>query len=141
MVPRYDLDLTKVQFQKTYGDITLYGTWFGKDRRPALVLMPTFRIGEVRVTPCVVPLATAFQWAPETGAPRHAARISRMFAESLGLSPHNPMTCMRITTIIRDHIGDLICMPPKPDDKVAVADIIRTDEHGRQHHSEVTENV
>ncbi len=141
MTPQFDLDLTKVHFQRTYGDITLFGSWFGQDRRPALVLMPTHRIGWSGVVPCVVPLASAWKWAPETGDPAHAARISLMFAERLSLTPHNPMTCMRITTIVRDAIGDLLTIPPKPTETVVVADAIRTDEDGKQHHSEVVEHV
>lgn len=141
MTPQYDLDLTQVHFQRTFGDITLFGTWFGEQRRPALVLLPTYMIGYAGVVPCVVPLASAWKWAEETGDPRHAARISRMFAQSLSLSPDNIATLMRITTIIRDHIGDLIAIPPKPTECRVVADAIRTDEDGRQHHSEVIEHV
>lgn len=141
MTPQFDLDLTQVHFLRTYGDITLYGTWFGKDRNPALVLMPTYLIGRPRVVPCVVPLASAWKWAPETGDPAHAARVSLMFAERLTLTPHNPMTLMRITTIIRDAIGDLLHIPPKPTEGVVVADAIRTDEYGREHHSEVIEHA
>lgn len=143
MTPRYDLDLTQVHFQQTYGDITLFGTWFGEQRRPALVLMPTFAIGQdvIRVTPCVVPLASAWCWDRERGDPRHCARISIMFAQSLGLSAHNSATLMRITTIIQDNLGELLGMPPKPTEALVVADAIRTDEYGREHHSEVIENV
>lgn len=140
MTPQYDLDLTQVAFEKHYGDITIFGTWFGKDRRPALVLMPTAYIGVPGVTPCVVPLSHAWRWT-DIGEPQHCARVSVMFAESLGLSPHNIPTLMRITSIIRDHVGDLLMIPPKPTERVVVADAVRTDQDGREHHSEVFAHV
>lgn len=143
MTPQFDLDLTQVHFQRTYGDITLYGTWFGEHRRPALVLIPTYLIGldRYKVVPCVVPLANAYLWAKETGDPRHCARVSKMFAEHLSLTAHNAMTLMRITTIIQDNLGELLAIPPKPAETYVAADAIRTDEHGKQHHAEILDHV
>lgn len=140
MTPRYDLDLTQVQFEHRYGDITLFGTWFGQERRPALVLVPTAMIGHPGVVPCVVPLKHAWMWS-KLGDPAYAVINSYHFANSLGLAAHDPMTCMRITTVIQDNLGELLKIPPKPTERTVVADAIRVTEDGREQHSEVTENV
>ena len=51
-------------------------------------------------------------------------------------------TIHKIGSAIRDCLSDLISMPPKPVlDRVVVADAIRTDENGREHHAEISENV
>lgn len=138
---RADLDLTQVHFQLTYGPITLFGTWFGAERKPALVLLPTTKIGREEAIPCVIPLASAWKWAESTGDPAHAARVSVMFAQHMGLDAYNPHQVIRITSIVRDHIGDLLAIPPKPTERVVVADAVRTDEHGREHYSEISEHV
>lgn len=140
---RPDLDLTKYQFRRVYGDITVFGTWFGEHRRPALVLIPTLKEGRAGVTPCVVPLASAYLWHIDQscGDPAHTARVSRMFAEALGMNPHNPRDCVRIVLVVQDCLDDLIKIPPKPTEKVVAADIIRTDQYGREHHAEVIDHV
>jgi hypothetical protein len=138
---RYDLDLTQSHFERRYGDITVFGTWFGKDRKPALVLLPTARVGSPDVTPCVVPLSSAWTWDENTGDGAHCARASVMFAQTLGLGFGHVNEVMKITSVIRDCLGDLINMPPKPTEAVVVADAIRTDSSGKQHHSEIIEHV
>lgn len=141
MTEPYDLNLTHVHFQRICGDITVFGTWFGGDRRPALVLLPTARIGHDRVMPCVVPLASAFAWDRRTGDPRHCARVSALFAENLGLNPHNAFTLMRITSLIQDHMGDLLSIPPKPAETYVAADACFTDEHGTTRYAEILDHV
>jgi hypothetical protein len=138
--PRYDLDLTQVHFERPYGDITLFGTWFGKDRKPALCLVPTAKLGTEYITPCVVPMSQAWVWDEKDGDGAHCARVSCLFATNLGFG-FDTMKIMKITSIIGDNIGDLINIPPKPTEAVVVADAIRTDQSGKQHHSEIIENV
>lgn len=138
--PRYDLDLTQVHFERSYGDITAFGTWFGKERRPALVLVPTNKLGSEYITPCVVPMKQAWLWDEKTGDGAHCAHVSCLFATNLGFA-FDTMKIMKITSIIRDNIGELVNIPPKPTEAVVVADAIRTDESGKQHHSEIIENV
>ncbi|WP_036289558.1 hypothetical protein [Methylosinus sp. PW1] len=139
---QHDLDLTKTHFVRTFGDITAIGAWFGQKKRPALVLAPTARLGIAPIIPCVVPLSSAWKWAEETGDGRLCARLSVSFADYLGLNSANVRDVMRVTSIIRECLGDLISMPPKPiEDSIVVADIIRTDESGKQQHHEVIENV
>lgn len=134
----YALDLTRYAFRHQRGDLTLYGTWFGKDNpRPCLVLTATYR----RTVPCVVLLENAWLWSDEVGDPGHCARSSVNFAQYLGLDYTNQITCMRVTSLIQDHLGDLIAMPPKPNERIVVADAILTDEHGKERHAEVTRRV
>lgn len=137
---RYDLDLTQTHFQRTFGDITLFGTWFDKDRKPALVLVPTNKLGSEYIVPCVVPMSQAWVWDEATGDGAHCARVSCLFATNMGFG-FDTMKIMKITSIIRESIGDLLNIPPKPTEAVVVADAIRTDASGKQHHSEIIENV
>lgn len=137
---RYDLDLTQTHFERNCGDITLFGSWFGKDRMPALVLVPTNKLGSEYIVPCVVPLSQAWVWDETTGDGAHCARVSCLFATNMGFG-FDTMKIMKITSIIRDNIGELINIPPKPTERIVVADAIRTDEYGREHHSEIVENV
>ena len=141
MEPRYDLDLTKYAFRHQRGDITVYGTWFGKDQQPALVLVQSGTEERGFVVPCVVPLASAWLWSDQIGDPAHCARQSYWFAHALRLTANNIATCMRITTLIRDHIGDLASIPVKPTESIVVADALRTDQYGKTQHAEVREDV
>lgn len=136
------IDLKRYGFKHQHGDITVFGTWAGDNRRPCLVLVPSYRmISADRITPCVVPLVNAWKWDRRKGLPEDCALTSAAFAEALGLTP-NIMTCIRITTIIHDHLDDLLKMPPeKPENQAVVAEFIRTDTDGRQHHAEILENV
>ncbi len=135
---KYDLDLTQVHAQRTFGDITVFFTWFGQRNKPVMVLMPTARIGHERVIPCVVPVESAWAWAEETGDGRHCARASTQFAKLLGLNAASVNDVMRITSIVRECMHDLLTIPPKPvTDRIVVADAIRTDANGKQHHSEI----
>lgn len=137
------LDLTRCHFTKAHGDITVFGTWLLQQNgaTPALVLLATAKVGNENAIPCIVPLSTAWAWSEEIGDPRHAAQRSYWFAANMGLNAHNIATVMRVTSIIRDHLGDLLSIPPRPHDKVVVADAIRTDQYGKEHHSEVIERV
>lgn len=141
---RYALDLSRHHSRHAHGDITAYLTWWlaGDTPSPVLVLTPTHaRPTHERITPCVVPLGAAWLWAEETGSPAHCARTAYEFARNLGLTAENPITGMRIVSIIRGHLGDLLAMPPMPAERRVVADAIMTDANGRQTHSEIMERV
>lgn len=138
--PRYDLDLTQTHFTRQYGDITVFGTWFGKDRKPALVLVPTNKLGSEYLVPCVVPLSQAWLWDEKDGDGAHCARVSCIFATNMGFN-FDTMKIMKITSLIRDNLGELVNIPPKPTETHVVADAIRTDSSGKQHHSEIIEHV
>ena len=137
------LDLAHVAFAHRRDDIMVFGSWVANDaggRDPALVLLPAYtKISHERVTPCIIPLGMAWRWSPQHGDPAHAAQSSVVFAEALGLDPSNRMTLMRITSIIHDHLDDLVRIRPEPSYvKRAVADITHRDpETGRTVYSEV----
>lgn len=140
---RHAIDLTKYWERRTHGDITAYYTWLRTDDdfEQALVLIPTHRQSNQKTTPCVVPLQNAWKWDETLGEPEACAQTCMQFAEHMGFNAFSAITCQRIASIIRDGLGDLISIPPRPVERVAVADatIINTDGSART--VEVTENV
>lgn len=140
------INLTRYGFVQGYGDITVYGTWAGTgtSRSPALVLVPTYRkLSHQRVTPCVIPMNIAWAWSEEIGDPRHCMETAIAFAmEGLGVAP-DFRTCVRIMSIVRNHIGDLVNMKPEPTyDRTVAAEVIQTEiETGKQTYSEVMDHV
>lgn len=137
------LDLNKIAWKRTFGEVTAMGCWFGQDDTPCLVLVPTFLMGVTQITPCIVPIQNAWHWAEETGEPAYAVQNSLVFAKALGLNASEPRDVLKITSIVRDCLGDLLTMTPRPKtDHVVVADAIVTNKDtGKQRHSEITENV
>jgi len=143
MERRPDLDLRYHAFLKAYGDLTVIGTWFGRQRRPALVIVQTYKIGHPdKIIPCVVPLARAHVWSDSIGDFDDVMGTCFDFCLALGLNPWEPHNCFRIVDIVRNHLDDLIKMPPKPVEErrlVGVATITSADGTTREH--EVIENV
>lgn len=136
---RIALDLSRYHARHTHGDLTVYLTWYGTDqRRPAIVITPSYRIGWEVSTPCIVPLETAWAWDETVGDPRHCARTTAAFLAALGI-PVSIQSAVRLTSLIRDHLGDLLAMPPEPVELVEVGDVIRIDQDGREHHSVIRE--
>lgn len=138
---KYALDLTRYHHKRQHGDITAFYTWFGEELRPALVLIPTYRQDNQRTTPCIIPLDNAWKWDENVGDPEGCARSCFQFAGYLGLDPLSSMTCQRIASIIRDGLGELLSIPPKPDERIVVADATVTDQNGKQRHFEVMSDV
>lgn len=140
------IDLTRVHFTHLRGDLLVSGTWLernlvGVAPEPCLVITRAHnRIGFERSTPCVVPISTAWAWDENIGSPRHCARTSAAFVRQLDLLD-SVQSCIRIAALIREHIGDLLSIPPKARENIVVADAIRRDADGREHHSEVIERV
>lgn len=137
------LDLTLCAWRYEYGDITVIGTWQMTDRRPCMVLLPAYKRWEhTRVTPCVVPIDDAFLWDEHTGDGQYVASMSMAFSAALGLGM-TPHVVFRVTDIVRQCLGDLIKMPPMPEDtRQVVADAIVTDpETGRTSEREIIDDV
>lgn len=137
------LDLNLRLWERTVGDITIIGTWIMTTKRPCLVLVPSHTDPTYeRITPCIVPLDMAFAWDEHTGDAADTAAMSYQFAASLGLNPAEPRNVMRITSIVRDSLGDLLMMPPLPrSENRTMADILITDANGRSTEAEIVDNV
>jgi hypothetical protein len=137
------LDLTRRHFSRTIGPIMIIGTWLRDDEaqwRPALVLLRESDELSGAVVPCVVPLNTAWVWSEEIGAPHIAARAAVEFARQMRFDDSDPKSVFRIAGLIRDHLDDLVAMPPLPpgerDERVVAEALIRDLSTGKT--SEVT---
>lgn len=141
---KHALNLSQYHFVQRHGDLTAFGTWYGTEQqRPALVLVRTNAvISHERVTPVVIPMDNLWIWSEEVGDPAHCAQACYRFAPSLGLDPYNSVSMMRIASIVRDHIGDVMSMPTEPTGEFrVVADALMTDADGKETHKEIRERA
>lgn len=139
---RHDLDLTQPAFEKRRGDLMLYGAWHGKNLRPCLVVLPAFQM--VKPVPLVIELDQAWKWNPDDPDvdPRSNARMIGAFLQENCMDYLNTFTAMKVASLIHDHLGDLLAIPPKNAETVVVADAIHTDhDTGRVHHREIIQRV
>lgn len=137
------LDLTKHHFQQQHGDLTLFGAWAGDEKEPCLVLLPTYSHGKKRTPLCVLQ-STAFRWNPDDRDvdATTSAQQTMLFAAANGFDCGNQITLMRITSLIHDHLGDLLSIPPYYGEREVVADMIITDNAtGKVTHKEVSDHV
>jgi len=142
MSTRIALDLTQYHFVRKAGDLTVYGTWFGDQKRPALVLVPANHNDRDRFAPFVVPIDNAWIWSEELGDPALQVQSAHDACRALGFDHLNRFTLLRILCAIRDNMADLLKMPPKPTERVVVADAFRTDhDTGHVRHMEIAEHV
>lgn len=135
------LDLTRFHTKRVLCDITVYTTWWHGDPQPipCLVLVPTHS-GDLPMTPAVVRLSDAWIWSEEIGAPERAGHLAVQFADGLGLG-HDRKALFRILSVIRDHLGDLVFVPPEPArQQVEVANLIITRE-GKSFEKVVTDDA
>lgn len=108
------LDLDLIHDSRRYGDVMALFTWRLDTGKPVLVLVPANIWAGSKVTPCVVPLDSAFMWAPETGDGAHVAEQTHRFAEALGFNAADTGLLLRIHHAVIDSLRDLIHMPPLP---------------------------
>lgn len=140
LITEIALDLTQYHFKRDRGDITVFGTWFGKELEPVLVLMPTRSVS--RPHPCVVTLKTAWLWSPKHGDMAHMLEFAGTFAAFLGFDPLNKKQVFRIISIIQDELIDVLGMPLKPVTEFVAADAIHTDHAtGKVIHREIIDRV
>lgn len=140
LITEIALDLTQYHFKRDRGDITVFGTWFGKELEPVLVLMPTRSVS--RPYPCVVTLQTAWMWSKSHGDEAHRLQMAGTFAAFLGLDPLSKRVVYRIISIIQDELIDVLGMPLKPVTEFVAADAIHTDhETGKVIHREIIDRV
>lgn len=110
------LDLTRTAFSRPCGDIIVHGTWYRRGAsgsRPCLALVRA-NVRSEEIIPCVVPLDDAWVFDETLGEPRRAAVVAYEFARRLGLNVANPREVYRVASLIHDHLGDLLAMPPEP---------------------------
>ena len=120
----------------------LYGAWHGKRLRPCLVVLPAYRTG--RMVPLVIEVDDAWQWQPDDidADPRRSAQLIGTFLLANGMDASNTFTAMKVASLIHDHLGDLLRIPPKSTEDVIVADAFQTDrDTGKVTHKEVIERV
>lgn len=133
------LDLTQTHFTQQHGDITVFGSWFGDELRPCLVLIPTYR-RRGSFKPSVILIDDAYLWSTEFGIPGYVMQQAPQIAFSLGFDV-TPQLCARIANMVQDHMADLLQIPPKPVELFVAADAIVTDENGRQRHTEILDHA
>ncbi|MBJ6722426.1 hypothetical protein I2750_19690 [Bacillus sp. PR5] len=123
------LDLSTRAFYYVRGDITLIGTWLRVDGqfRPCMVLIRTGEEKNEYTVPCLIPLERAWIWNEMFGDPRQAARTVAGFIDALRLTPGR-FNAVRLLSLIHDHLGDLVTMPPLPPlEQSVVAEFLVTD--------------
>lgn len=111
------LDLTRYAWRQEHGDIVAYGSWWLADDsgpRPCIALLPINRASWEKSKPAVVLIDQAWVWDETIGDGARAAALAFQFAQGMGLDESNPNTLIRIRSIIADHIGDLLKIPPMP---------------------------
>ena len=113
------IDLTRYQFKRDLGDLSIYGTWLWNDdqeaHEPALVVLSRYRPRGFK--PCVVALSAAFKYDD----PRYLAHVASEFVTILGIED-SMSTAHRVASLIADHLEDLLTMRPNPTDTIVVAD-------------------
>jgi hypothetical protein len=138
------LDLNKRHFVRDVGDVRIYGSWCGPDKRPCLALVSRFQVIGKRTIPFVVHIDNAHLWSDAHADPAHIVEQSMKAAECLGLDTRNPRNVVKLSFLIQDHIGDLFAIPPlqsaKSDQRV-LADLVVTDERGKQKHAEIRDDT
>lgn len=138
------IDLSRTAWERTFGDLTVIGTWIMTTGRPVMVIIPTFvKRSHERIIPCLVPMDMAYLWDEHMGDPAHCAQTTFAFANALGMSPYEPRNLIRITSLIREHLGDLLTIAPLPESELeVVADAIMTDPNtGKVTEAEIVDHV
>jgi len=121
-----ELDLRQSAWTQRHGNVTVIGTWIGKDGdfQPCMVLIRSGDEYSEDLVPCAIPLEDCWIWSEDVGDGRRSAFAAREFARVLRLDD-DPRTLIRIASIIHDHLGDLISMRPyqQIEQKAVIADV------------------
>jgi len=133
------IDLTRTHFKRQSRGFRIHGTWLfdQSPEMPCLVITPVHRvISHERTMPFVVPLSSAFTW----NEPEHAAKAAGEALAAMQLE-FSEALLFALMMAVHDHLGDLIAIPPYYGEAKAVADIIVTDQDGRQRHAVVMDRT
>ncbi len=138
------LDISRYHFLREKGDLTLIGTWIEIERRhvPCLVIVRTTDVGKESAVPCVITLDKAWIWSEDIGDMMQAAQILGGFLDALQLTP-NKRDTYRVLSLIHDHLGDLISMPPwtPPDQRIVLGDVRMVGSDGTVRETELVHHV
>lgn len=113
------LDLTVYQWRQAHGDLTVFGTWLRVEDGTVgcLAIGWTRHLGKdpTRTGPvAVLRQESAWIFDEHVGDPVLAATEVVRWVRGLGMG-EGPMQPMRLLSIIRDHLEDLIRLPPRPE--------------------------
>lgn len=118
---RVALDLNERHWTRTFGEVTVIGSWVGNQAEPCLVLVNSLDLavqgepGAARLRPFVIRLSEAFEHDVEDPFWREAALfLAEKAATDMRLEP----TLARkhaIAGIIHGLLGDLMKIPPRSD--------------------------
>lgn len=113
------LDLSRHHFMRPAGDLVIFGTWTynedQEDYEPCLAIVPRYRRSGFK--PCCVALSSAWRYAE----PPYLARAAAFFLTQLGMAD-GMSNAHKVASLIHEHLGDLIKMPPNPTQTIVVAD-------------------
>ncbi|WP_157132247.1 hypothetical protein [Roseobacter sp. AzwK-3b] len=140
--PAYDLRVHHAVYSR--GDVLVWLTWNQNTKRPVMILTPKMdKIDQERVIPCIIPLERAWAWAEETGDEDDVMVNAVMFCANLGFNPYNRANPMKIIKIVRDHMGDLLAIPPCPRDhhSVVAEMVVTNNDTGSERHIEVKDHA
>jgi hypothetical protein len=121
----------------------LIGTWCGENNTPCLVLVPSRRrMSHENTEPAILRLPNAWIYSDDVGDPVAAAEEVFGMIQAMGMT-FTALLGMRVLSLIRDHLEDLVKMPPKPDGiQHVVAEMMITDEEtGKERLVEVRGDV
>ena len=126
------LDLRYRAWTKVHGDLTFIGSWIREENSQFTASIVIIRTGEENnehTVPCIVPATDAWKWSEQIGDPRGQARTTVEFLNALRMR-FTRRNAIRLTSLIHDHIGDLLAIPPFETlgvEQVVTADMIRID--------------
>lgn len=141
---RPELDLRIYAWKQTHGDITVYLTWLISSGDPCIVMVPMRPpLHFQAVTPCVVPLESAHLWAEGWGGESHVKTMAEKFAKTMNFDPSDPHRIFKITDLVRHYLEDMLKMPDIPTSQThgVVGEMMRHDEDGDVHHTEIIDYV
>ena len=126
-MPKPILDLNHYHFRRASGQITVFGSWYGKRNGPCLVLMPTYLIGQPDLNPIILPLACVWAYSEDNADEPWMRDRLETYALMLRMNPHSRNDRMQIMRAIAASYADLLTMPPRgTDGKRVVAEGQRT---------------
>ncbi len=122
------IDLAIRHFDHKVRMFRIIGTWLKQgSREPCMVIIPRYqKISEI--TPCIIPLSSAWKWTEEVGDHIWSAHTAVSFAMVLPINPFSEPDVNLLLDVIRGRLSDLLSMPPAPDlGKDIAGDITMTD--------------